>query len=147
MARAEPRRGLERNRHRRALRSTTGILLTTARITAFVALPLLLLVLCLLDEIVEQSDRFVPPVQHPVIGGAVADPAPGIAQQISNVNIVQPATFISRPVSPKKTIILLLGLFVATTGGIGVCIASEFNTARRQQPAVQRSELAVALTR
>ena len=40
-------------------------------------------------------------------------------EQITNVKIVQPATLVYKPVAPKKTVLLALGLAVATIVGIG----------------------------
>ncbi|MEX0701759.1 MAG: GumC family protein [Planctomycetales bacterium] len=47
-------------------------------------------------------------------------------ERISNVNVVQPATFISKPAAPKLRVILALGLFVAGVGAIGIAFASEY---------------------
>jgi polysaccharide biosynthesis protein PslE len=46
-------------------------------------------------------------------------------QRISNVNVVQPATYITKPVSPKKRIIVLLGAFVAALGAVGVAFLAD----------------------
>lgn len=46
-------------------------------------------------------------------------------ERISNVNVVQPANYVARPVSPKKRLILALGLAVATFGAIGVALLFE----------------------
>lgn len=40
------------------------------------------------------------------------------ADSISNVNIVQPASLMLQPISPKKSVLLLLGFFVAATTAI-----------------------------
>ena len=53
------------------------------------------------------------------IGQALGD------ESISNVNVVQPASFVSRPVSPQRTLIFVLALFVAATGSVGVTLVSE----------------------
>ena len=45
---------------------------------------------------------------------------------ITNVNVVQPPTLISRPVSPSKRLVVALGLFVAFAGAIGLAFAWEF---------------------
>eukprot|EP00913_Durusdinium_trenchii_P028315 g26543.t1 len=47
-------------------------------------------------------------------------------QRISNVNVVQPATYVTKPVSPKRRIIVILGAFVAAVGAIGLAFATEF---------------------
>jgi len=46
-------------------------------------------------------------------------------EQVTNLKIVQPASFVAEPVSPKKSIIFLLGLFVATFGGLSVALVCE----------------------
>jgi uncharacterized protein involved in exopolysaccharide biosynthesis len=46
-------------------------------------------------------------------------------QRISNVNVVQPASFVSKPVSPKRGLILMLGMIVATFGAVAVAFLSE----------------------
>jgi uncharacterized protein involved in exopolysaccharide biosynthesis len=48
------------------------------------------------------------------------------SQQISNINIVQPATLVHKPVSPKPVLTLALALLVATCGGLGVIMLSEY---------------------
>ncbi len=48
------------------------------------------------------------------------------SDRISNVNIVQPATFMPRPVSPKKSLVLFAGAVVAAITGLGAALASEF---------------------
>jgi len=45
---------------------------------------------------------------------------------ISNVNTVQPPTFIAKPVSPKKRLILAVGFILAVAGGIGLAFGSEY---------------------
>lgn len=47
------------------------------------------------------------------------------ARQMSNIGVVQPATFETRPISPRKTINLALGLFVALFGGVGLALLKE----------------------
>lgn len=46
-------------------------------------------------------------------------------ERITNVNVVQPATFVEKPVSPKKTAVLVLGLFGGIGLSIGVALLSE----------------------
>jgi hypothetical protein len=46
--------------------------------------------------------------------------------KISNVNVAQPAAFISKPVSPKKVIILGLGLAAAVFGAVGLAFLAEY---------------------
>lgn len=47
-------------------------------------------------------------------------------EQISNVNIVQPATLEPRPVSPKRTLIMALAAGLAVFGGLAVAIGSDW---------------------
>jgi uncharacterized protein involved in exopolysaccharide biosynthesis len=46
-------------------------------------------------------------------------------QRISSINIVQPATFVGKPVSPKKRLALLLAIVVSVFGGLGIALVSE----------------------
>ena len=48
------------------------------------------------------------------------------ARQISNVNLIQPATLVTKPVSPRKLPILVLGLAAAVFGAVGAALASEW---------------------
>jgi len=47
-------------------------------------------------------------------------------QRISNVNLVQPASLVEKPMSPKKLPILALGVVVAILGAFGTALASEY---------------------
>lgn len=47
------------------------------------------------------------------------------AERISNVNVVQPATLVERPVSPNKRAIAALALFLGITGALGVAFLAE----------------------
>lgn len=47
-------------------------------------------------------------------------------ERISNVNVVQPATYLPKPAAPKMRVIGLLGLFVACGGALGIAFASEW---------------------
>lgn len=47
-------------------------------------------------------------------------------ERISNVNIVQPATLVPKPVSPNRRLIVALGLFVALVGALGLPFVLEF---------------------
>jgi len=47
-------------------------------------------------------------------------------QGITNVNVLQPATFVARPVVPDKRLILLAGLVFAATGAVGLAIVLEY---------------------
>jgi uncharacterized protein involved in exopolysaccharide biosynthesis len=63
--------------------------------------------------------------------------------KISNVSVVQPATFPMRPIKPNKMRNLALGLFLGLFGGIGLAFFSEYidHTFRRPDDIVQRLEL------
>ena len=47
------------------------------------------------------------------------------AHQISSINMVQPATFVGKPVSPSKRWVLLLTVVVSVFGGLGIALLSE----------------------
>jgi polysaccharide biosynthesis protein PslE len=47
------------------------------------------------------------------------------AGRISNVNVVQPASFIASPASPQLRLTLILGLIVATLGSVAVAFIAE----------------------
>lgn len=51
-------------------------------------------------------------------------------RQISNVNVVQPATLVDRPVGPRKLFVFAVGLLVAVLNGVGVVVASEYLAGR-----------------
>jgi len=53
-------------------------------------------------------------------------------ERISNVNVVQPPTYVTKAVSPKKRLIGFLGLIVAGIGSIGIAYLYEFLDRRRQ---------------
>jgi uncharacterized protein involved in exopolysaccharide biosynthesis len=63
--------------------------------------------------------------------------------KISNVSIVQPATFPMKPIKPNKMRNLALGLFLGLFGGIGLAFFSEYmdHTFRRPEDIEQRLEL------
>jgi polysaccharide biosynthesis protein PslE len=50
------------------------------------------------------------------------------SQRISNINIIQPASFVEKPASPNRLLLLVLGLMFACCGGVGVAILAEFMT-------------------
>ncbi len=47
-------------------------------------------------------------------------------EQVTNLKLVQPASFVAKAVSPKAGVILFLGLFVATFGSLGTALLCEF---------------------
>jgi len=51
-------------------------------------------------------------------------------QKISNVNITQSATFVEKPISPKKSVVLIAGFFISCLGAICVAIRAELNNPR-----------------
>jgi uncharacterized protein involved in exopolysaccharide biosynthesis len=63
--------------------------------------------------------------------------------KISNVSIVQPATFPMNPIKPNKKRNLAMGLFLGLFGGIGLAFFSEYmdHTFRRPEDIEQRLEL------
>jgi Mrp family chromosome partitioning ATPase len=46
-------------------------------------------------------------------------------ERISNVKVAQPATFVTKPTSPKKAVLLALGLIIATGGAFGLACTAE----------------------
>jgi len=57
------------------------------------------------------------------------------SQGISNVNILQPATYLEKPVSPPRLLIIAAGIFCATIGGLGVSLlADSLVPSRRGSP-------------
>lgn len=47
------------------------------------------------------------------------------AESISNVNVVQPPTFVEKPVVPPKALIIVLGFLIAVSGAIGLGLLCE----------------------
>jgi uncharacterized protein involved in exopolysaccharide biosynthesis len=56
------------------------------------------------------------------------------AERISNVNVVQTATFDIKPVRPSKLINGVIGLFLAISGSIGVALLAESRGRRKALP-------------
>jgi capsular polysaccharide biosynthesis protein len=67
---------------------------------------------------------------------------------ISNVSLVQPPTRISKPVSPRKALVLFLGLCVALSGGIGIPLLLESldNSLRTAEEVEQQLQLPVLIS-
>jgi capsular polysaccharide biosynthesis protein len=42
------------------------------------------------------------------------------SEKISNISVIQPASFVPKPVSPKKGLTLLVGFALSICGGFGV---------------------------
>ncbi|MBC7785206.1 MAG: hypothetical protein H7144_15330 [Burkholderiales bacterium] len=55
-------------------------------------------------------------------------------ENLNNVSIVQPATLPLRPVAPNRLMLLMLGMFVAGTGAVGLGIASETLSRTAKRP-------------
>lgn len=47
-------------------------------------------------------------------------------EKISNINVVQPATYDPKPIRPRKAVNLLLGLVVGVLGGLGIAVVAEY---------------------
>ena len=47
-------------------------------------------------------------------------------EKISNISIVQPATYLMKPVGPRKMLNLALGLFLGVFGGIGLAFFAQY---------------------
>jgi uncharacterized protein involved in exopolysaccharide biosynthesis len=56
------------------------------------------------------------------------------AGSISNVNVVQPASFVNKPTSPKIALSLLAGLFVAAAGSVLLAYLVEYFDDRSNRP-------------
>jgi uncharacterized protein involved in exopolysaccharide biosynthesis len=60
-------------------------------------------------------------------------------ESISNINIVQPATFVEKPISPKRAITLLMGLAVGLFGALAITyLADQFDHSLRSADEVER---------
>jgi polysaccharide biosynthesis protein PslE len=59
--------------------------------------------------------------------------------RISSINVLQPATFVDRPVSPKKMVALLLGLAVGVFGGACLALMAEYLRTPSITPAIAES--------
>lgn len=56
------------------------------------------------------------------------------SEQISNVNVVQPPTFVAKPVSPQKAIVLVLGFLFSCVGAVCYGLMREFLPVFRATP-------------
>ena len=63
--------------------------------------------------------------------------------KISNISVVQPASYPIRPVRPKKLLNITLGLFLGIFGGIGLAFISEYmdHTFKKPEDITQRLNL------
>ena len=46
-------------------------------------------------------------------------------QRISNVNLIQGASFVLKPIGPRRLILVLLGVFLALTAALATALGSE----------------------
>ena len=70
------------------------------------------------------------------------------SERISNVNVVQAASLSMKPVSPRKGITIVLGLFVALFGSVGLAVLAEWwdRTLRTPEDVEQELELPVLVS-
>ncbi len=66
------------------------------------------------------------------------------SQNISNVNVVQSPTFVERPVSPPKAIIMILGFAIATCGAIALGLLCESLTEAEPLRTAKKAEATLA---
>ncbi len=64
-------------------------------------------------------------------------------EQLTNLKVVQPATLVAKAVSPKASVVLLLGAFVAASGGLALALLFEFFDHSFQTPEQIESQLRV----
>ena len=65
------------------------------------------------------------------------------AGRISNVNVVQPASFVASPSSPQLRLTLILGLIVATLGSVAVAFIAELFNRSLTTPEQIEKELGI----
>ncbi len=68
--------------------------------------------------------------------------------RISNINIVQAATFESKPTSPRKGLTILIGLLAGIAGAVGIAYLTEWNdhSLRNPHEVEQQLDIPVLLT-
>lgn len=64
-------------------------------------------------------------------------------EHISNLNISQPATFVEKPVSPKKAIVLVAGFLMSCVGALCVAILAEMNNRVLRSPLEVEDQLGI----
>jgi polysaccharide biosynthesis protein PslE len=62
-------------------------------------------------------------------------------EHISNLNVSQPATFVEKPVSPKKAIVLVAGLLMSCVGALCMAILAEMNNRVMRSPVEVEDQL------
>jgi uncharacterized protein involved in exopolysaccharide biosynthesis len=55
-------------------------------------------------------------------------------EQVTNVRVVQPPSFVNKAVSPKPTVILIVGFLAATLGSLSIAVAAEMFDYSLQTP-------------
>ena len=68
--------------------------------------------------------------------------------KISNISVVQPATYPVKPVRPKKLLNIALGFFLGIFGGIGLAFISEYmdHTFRKPEDITHKLDLPILAT-
>jgi capsular polysaccharide biosynthesis protein len=68
--------------------------------------------------------------------------------KISNISVVQPATYPIKPVRPKKLLNIALGLFLGIFGAIGLAFISEYmdHTFKKPEDITQILDLPILAT-
>lgn len=64
-------------------------------------------------------------------------------EQISNLNVSQPATFVEKPVSPKKAIVLVAGFLVSCVSALCVAVLAEMNNHVMRSPLEVEDQLGI----
>jgi capsular polysaccharide biosynthesis protein len=65
------------------------------------------------------------------------------ADQISSVNVLQPATYLAQPVAPKKRLVVALGALIGAVGALAVAVAAEYSNRTIQTEADVERHLAL----
>lgn len=68
-----------------------------------------------------------------------------IEERISNVQVAQDASFVSKPQGPSKSMVLALGMCVAVFGGLGTALGSEYLDRTLESPTDIRDRLDLPL--
>ena len=64
-------------------------------------------------------------------------------EHITNLSISQPATLVEKPVSPKKAIVLLAGLLLASVGALAMAMLAEMNNKVLRSPLEVENQLGI----
>ena len=70
------------------------------------------------------------------------------SNKVSNVSVIQPASFSRMPVAPRKTLNLMLSILIGIVGGIGIAYLAEYadDSIRTRQDVMRRLQLPVLTT-